>query len=88
MTEETKNQEQEQQDSQGSPKKVLPQDVQQVSLKEYEELRKKELEKRKKKKKAPPIISLIFNIIYFILAAFGVTLIGYFGFALLTAPAK
>ncbi|MDP8266986.1 MAG: hypothetical protein P9M07_08640 [Candidatus Aceula meridiana] len=85
MTEKT--QEQEHQDSQ-SPKKILPKDQEQVSFKEYEDLRKREIEKRKKKKKAPPIVNTICNIFYFILAAIGLFFMGYFAFAMITTPAK
>ena len=69
-------------------KKVLPPKVEQLSFKEYEELRKKELEKHKKKKKLPQPLRMLGLIISFLFAAFALFMIGFFAFSLLTAPAK
>ncbi len=70
-------------------KKNLPPNINQISVREYEELRKKEIEKLKKKKekRSSPLrmVGLIFS---FLLAAFALFILGFLGFSLITAAIK
>lgn len=67
------------------PKKVTPPGLQQVSLKEYKELHQRELERRKKKKQLPLPLTIIIKLIYFVLAGFGIFIIGFFAFSFIKA---
>ncbi len=74
----------EQNNNQG-PKKILPPNVNQISIKEYEELRKKELDAlAKKKQKTASPLKLIGKVFSFLAGALGLFIIGYMGFVFLT----
>jgi hypothetical protein len=66
-------------------KKILPPNVNQMSIKEYEELRKKELTAlAKKKQKTSSPLRLVGKALSFLAGALGLFIIGYMGFVFIT----
>jgi len=80
MPENTENQEQK--------KKILPPDVKQVDLTDYQAQRQKDIELHQKKKKQKKLTSKIFTIIGLIFAVFFLGVMVLFAFLLVTNPSK